>query len=495
MSVIRQASCLGIKGQVIWMKAVIKYELIINDAMRSALNYDTPDEQINEFIQFFGKHIGSDRIYIFEDNLRKHVTNNTYEWCADGVIPQIEQLQNVDMDMIGWWYDSFDRGECIVIPDLEAIREQYPDTYKILSIQNINNVAISPIRYKDEIYGFFGVDNPPKEDSKGLLVFLEMIGTFLISMMKMRNSFKKSNEDARMSSYQALAGIYMSMHLVNIQTGRYRTIKQSEYTKSLSRSLSSKSLDNHFPQRFEQVMQTFATEKDLKNVLEFANLETLEERFEGTNALVDEFQSNVYGWCRQRFIKVDCDKAGRLWHVLYCMEIIDEEKKRENRLLYLSETDRMTGVCNRGSGESKIIQLLQKNVSGLFCILDCDKFKSINDTYGHIVGDAVIVAVAEALQNSCREHDIVMRLGGDEFALYIPGLVDRVQADAFVQRLLKKVSTIRIPEMGDQQISISLGGAICTQREHVTFDQLYREADEAMYASKKTEGYCATIYE
>lgn len=45
------------------MKTIIKYELVINEALRSALNYDTPDEQINEFIRFFGKHIGSDRIY------------------------------------------------------------------------------------------------------------------------------------------------------------------------------------------------------------------------------------------------------------------------------------------------------------------------------------------------------------------------------------------------------------------------------------------------
>lgn len=49
----------------------IQYELIINEALRSALEYDIPDEQINEFIGFFGKHIGSDRIYIFEDNVKK----------------------------------------------------------------------------------------------------------------------------------------------------------------------------------------------------------------------------------------------------------------------------------------------------------------------------------------------------------------------------------------------------------------------------------------
>ncbi len=67
------------------MKSIKKYETIINEALRSALEYDTPEGQINEFISFFGKHIGSDRIYIFEDDEEHHVTNNTYEWCAEGI--------------------------------------------------------------------------------------------------------------------------------------------------------------------------------------------------------------------------------------------------------------------------------------------------------------------------------------------------------------------------------------------------------------------------
>ena len=473
------------------MKAVIKYELIINEAMRSALNYDTPDEQINEFIRFFGKHIGSDRIYIFEDNLEEHVTNNTYEWCADGIIPQIEYLQNIDMEIIRWWYESFDEGRSVIISDVEDIREDHQVSYELLRNQNVRNVVVSPLRYNNLICGFFGVDNPPLEDSRGLVMFLETISTFLISLLKLRDSFKKSTEEARLSSYSALADIYMSMYLVNVQTGRYQTIKRSSYTKSLSYVTK----DKVFLPRFEEAMQNFCAEKDRSNLMAFADLSTLEERFKTANAIVDEFQSTVYGWCRLRFIKVDEDKQGRLWHVLYCLEIIDEEKKRESRLLYLSETDRMTGVCNRGSGENKIIQLLDQRVGGLFCILDCDKFKSINDTYGHIVGDAVIVSVAEALQLACRENDIVMRLGGDEFALYLPGLVDRTQAEAFAQRLMKKIAEIRIPEMDDKNIYISLGGAISKKGESVTFDQLYREADAAMYASKKTEGYCATLYE
>ena len=86
------------------MKTIIKYELVINEALRSALNYHTPDEQINEFIRFFGRHIGSDRIYIFEDCKERHGTDNTYEWCAQGVVPEIGRLQNVNMDIIKWWY-------------------------------------------------------------------------------------------------------------------------------------------------------------------------------------------------------------------------------------------------------------------------------------------------------------------------------------------------------------------------------------------------------
>ena len=156
---------------------------------------------------------------------------------------------------------------------------------------------------------------------------------------------------------------------------------------------------------------------------------------------------------------------GKLCHVLYCVEVIDEEKRRENMLLYLSETDLMTGICNRGSGELKITKLLEEHVGGLLCLLDCDKFKLVNDTYGHAVGDKVIIAVADALQESCRENDIVMRLGGDEFALYIPGLFEKKQADAFVKRVFSKLEKINIPEMENKKIYISLGASFCYDGE------------------------------
>ena len=77
-------------------------------------------------------------------------------------------------------------------------------------------------------------------------------------------------------------------------------------------------------------------------------------------ALAAIFIDKKTGWCRSRFIPVDYDENGRLLHVLFCIECIEEEKKRENRLIYLAQTDLMTGLYNRGSGERQISHLLQE---------------------------------------------------------------------------------------------------------------------------------------
>lgn len=404
------------------MKTEIRCELIINKAMRSAMEHDNPDEQIQEFIRFLGNHIGSDRIYIFEDDLHTHATNNTYEWCKEGIVPQIDVLQDVDMDIIGWWYDTFDRDENVIIRNVEDIKEQYPMTYQTLAPQKIECVAVSALRYHGQISGFFGVDNPRDTDMEELSLFLDMIGTFLVSLLKLRNSFDKSNQEASLNSYAALAQIYLSMHLVNVQNGRFQMIKT---TPHIERQISAEGGDD-FAVQIRNVMEVLANEKYAQSVRKFTDISTLEDRMCGKCTIAHEYLGNISGWCRERFIKVDEDEDGRLLHVLYAVEVIDEEKRRENRLLYLSEMDLMTGIRNRGSGERKIKETIAQNIPGMFVILDCDKFKSINDTYGHAVGDEVIIAVAKALQGICGEKDILLRLGGDEFAMYIPGMLDDV---------------------------------------------------------------------
>ena len=177
------------------------------------------------------------------------------------------------------------------------------------------------------------------------------------------------------------------------------------------------------------------------------------------------------------------------------MEIIDEERRMREKLLYLSETDRMTGINNRGSGESKIRKLLMDSVGGMFLLLDVDKFKSINDKFGHAVGDKVIISIGKCMRNTFRGNDISMRLGGDEFAVFAPGIYSKAGGENVIKRFLKSVDEINIPELEGRKIEVSVGVSFYGPDDDYSFEVLYKRADDCTYKSKEVKGNYVTYYE
>lgn len=174
---------------------------------------------------------------------------------------------------------------------------------------------------------------------------------------------------------------------------------------------------------------------------------------------------------------------------------ITEKKVMEDELLHLSQTDGLTGISNRSSGESKIERLIAEGVSGMFCLLDVDKFKLVNDTYGHNVGDQVLIALAECLKKSFRSTDVIMRLGGDEYAVYAVGITDKESAGNSIDRFFAAVNRLRIPALGEKKLSVSLGAVLCDSKAQFIFDSLYQMADSAMYQCKKNNGNMYKFYE
>ena len=173
-------------------------------------------------------------------------------------------------------------------------------------------------------------------------------------------------------------------------------------------------------------------------------------------------------------------------------KIVNDAKEKE-KLIVLSETDRMTGLLNRVSGETKVEESLKKGNGGLFILLDVDHFKSFNDTYGHDVGDKVIINVANCLKSAFREHDIVFRLGGDEYSAYAAEVHDKKVADAIIKRFIDNLKTIVIPELGDIAITASIGAIIIPQGEAADFGDNYKLIDKGVYKSKKVEGSHVTF--
>ena len=281
------------------------------------------------------------------------------------------------------------------------------------------------------------------------------------------------------------------MHRVNIQTGSFDTIKTHP-------SIELRKFDNtntNFQQQIWAIADATVTEEHLEEVKAFTKLATLEKRLEGSIFIEHEFLGKTEGWCRQQFIVVDRDAQGHLLHVIYTVEIINEAKKKENHLRYLAQTDMLTGLNNRGSGEQKIKDFLAKGQKGFLAIIDCDRFKSINDTYGHMVGDQVLIALAEAIARGVHKGDIALRLGGDEFAIYMINIVDKENAKAHIQHVFDEVNKIHIPQLADHPIHISMGVTFFHPETPMDFDHLYQQADKALYESKRTLGTIATFYE
>ena len=169
---------------------------------------------------------------------------------------------------------------------------------------------------------------------------------------------------------------------------------------------------------------------------------------------------------------------------------IDERKT----LKTLSETDQMTGLLNRVSGEKRVSEALKDGKGGLFVLLDIDSFKSFNDTYGHAVGDQVIINVARCLKTAFRDCDTVFRLGGDEFSAYAEHVHKEETARKVIKRFEDGLLTIKIPELGDRLITTSIGAMTLPAGEAFDFSQCYRLIDEGVYESKKIKGETAVTF-
>lgn len=156
----------------------------------------------------------------------------------------------------------------------------------------------------------------------------------------------------------------------------------------------------------------------------------------------------------------------------------------ENKLSWLATHDTLTGLQNRHSFQKHLSRLLERGSRGALLFIDADRFKYINDTAGHNVGDSVLIYIAQMLEQHTRDSDVVARLGGDEFVILLPR-ASATTARAVMAKLSNLLDThLRLSNGTFQHFSCSLGGALYP--DHGTRDEeLLAAADMAMYTAKQ----------
>ncbi|MEG0615145.1 MAG: diguanylate cyclase [Oscillospiraceae bacterium] len=195
---------------------------------------------------------------------------------------------------------------------------------------------------------------------------------------------------------------------------------------------------------------------------------------------------NTYLWCRISLMTI-FDKGGNPCSVVGFIVDVDKEKKESENLQKMAEEDSLTKIYNKGTTESLISEFLEGEQNSdeihAFLMIDIDNFKGINDTNGHIFGDGVLKDAAARIKRLFRATDIVGRIGGDEFAIFVKsagriGLIeDKAKAlcDAFRGDYYEK---------DGYKISISIGVSV-SPKDGKSYAELYKNADTALYISKK----------
>ena len=155
-----------------------------------------------------------------------------------------------------------------------------------------------------------------------------------------------------------------------------------------------------------------------------------------------------------------------------------------------AQRDSLTHLYNLEAGKYIIDEYIKKNPKqqNALIVLDIDHFKEVNDTYGHLVGNELLIALAKYLLFHTNSNDIVIRMGGDEFVVFLKNVHDDLTYPC--NQLMSHLNEISLSHHGIH-FSISMG--VYTFSNEQNFDNIFKIADDALYHSKRNGRNCYTI--
>ena len=200
-------------------------------------------------------------------------------------------------------------------------------------------------------------------------------------------------------------------------------------------------------------------------------------------------------WKLLRVAEIQQQKRDQQYHFILIISValifillFFRQLKIRNKLIRLAKIDPLTGLDNRNSlfehGQRLAKKFLRLPYDFSVLLLDLDYFKNINDSYGHQIGDQVLIIIAELINETMRSRDVLARLGGEEFVALLP-YADANTAKAIAMRINEKIAEHNFSAVGcKSSITLSIGVASMT-KENNSFDELLHGADLAMYQAKK----------
>ncbi|MEJ8743113.1 ATP-binding protein [Mediterraneibacter sp. HCN-7094] len=208
-----------IKSQLYYMDEIL-HKI---SSMSQAENEKQLDNMTLSMLKSIGKYTAADRAYVFEwSSEKKESFKNTFEWCAAGIEPQIQNLQEVPVCLMQNWVETFIQKKNIIIYDLEEIAKETPQEYEILKPQNIHSLIAMPIYTNHKFIGFIGLDNPNLNQDRMSMNLLSDVGCHLGSVRENLRMMKELMIKNRILS--GLSRDYTTAFVLNLDTDEYEFV-------------------------------------------------------------------------------------------------------------------------------------------------------------------------------------------------------------------------------------------------------------------------------
>ena len=264
-------------------------------------------EELNRAIQgileYIGEYTKAGRAYTFEFIEKQSIYRNTSEWCAEGVKPQMDNLQAVPFMEMPYWHRQFLRGEKVVIEDIEAAKDEMPLEYRLLKAQDIHTVIVFPMFHTDTLWGFIGLDDPILDESQSLINLLTVVGSHLGSAY---DSCHKSNLlDEKQNALQAsidafqreqrflqvLCQDYISVFFADLKKDYLEILKVDPEVNVLQVSASEEYMTLSYKEIIESYCRQFMMQEEARKLKKRLNAERLMRELKTRDRISFRFQS------------------------------------------------------------------------------------------------------------------------------------------------------------------------------------------------------------
>ena len=440
----------------------------LNDVSRYLLVGSDPNDSIRLALEKMREYFDGDRSYVFELDEKRQESNNTYETCAPGVVPEKENLQHVPYALQEYALGILRKGESIFLNDSRGIADSGIVAGQIITNQGIQRIILGPLRSGTELVGFMGVDNPMRNASH--VSHLMALGDYMTAMLRRRD-----NEEQILRDNRVLRDIMNDMpggFVQQLVTPDGRTVPifiNEEFCR-----ISGMSHDECV--RFYSTDGFTGVHPDDEEMARLA-LEKLVATRETITLRLRLIRGDGSYVPMQVFYRVTDDRDGNLLLSGYYTDLTDELAAREREM---AEHDELTGLFNRTRLARMQASVYQELSSCGVLFFDVNHLKTVNDTQGHEQGDVLLKLVADGIRAVTDERIHGYRYGGDEF-LVVACNGDEAELPALAARWKEAMRALS----SDRGVAATAAIGSTWSRAPLALGDLIRRADQAMYDEKQ----------